>query len=96
MIAGDLNARTKIEKDYVMDDGDNFSPINDIDGYTFDNPLSRNNMDTAPVDTHGEKVLELCKACSIRIVNGRLNRDLGNFTRFQQELVTTPVLLTVF
>ena len=61
MISGDLNARTGIEKDYVMDYGDVFSPIDYIDGYTFDNPLSRNNMDTVHVDTHGEKILDLCK-----------------------------------
>ena len=53
MIAGDLNARTNLDDDYVLDEGDTFSPISQIDHYKVDEPLPRSNMDIATVDTHG-------------------------------------------
>ncbi len=50
IIAGDLNARTNLENDIVLDDGDNYSPINLIDYYRFDKPLPMVNKDIFPVD----------------------------------------------
>ena len=53
MIAGDFNARTNLDDDYVLDEGDTFSPISQIDHYEVDEPLPGSNMDIATVDTHG-------------------------------------------
>ena len=45
--------------------------------------LTRYSKDTAPVNKHGTKLLELCKATDLLIFNGRLSPDLGvrEFTR---------------
>ena len=37
-IAGDLNAKTGSDSDFVSDLNDNHSPINDIDTYSCDSP----------------------------------------------------------
>ncbi len=50
IIAGDLNARTNLENYFVLDDRDNYSPINLIDYYRFDKPLPRVNKDISQVD----------------------------------------------
>ena len=83
LIAGDLNARTNNEPDFVMDIDDRFSPINDIESYRMDDNLPRKNMDLHKVDSHGEKVLELYKSNYLRILNGICRGDnTGSFTRF--------------
>ena len=95
MIAGDLNARTNLDPDYVLDEGDTFSPISQIDHYIVDEPLSRTNMDSSPVDTHGEKLLDLCKSQSLRILNGRF-LDKGSYTRFPTRIGDSPSLIDYF
>lgn len=92
MIARDLNARTNLDPDYVLDEGDVFSPISQIDHYKADEPLPRSNMDISPVDTHGEKLLDLCKSQSLRILNGRFC-DKGSYTRFPTRTGDSPSLI---
>ena len=95
MIAGDLNARSNLHPDYVLDDGDMISPINQIDHYNIDEPLPRTNMDISPVDSHGEKLLDLCKSQSLRILNGRF-LDKGSYTRFPSRTDDSPSLIDYF
>ena len=91
MIAGDFNAKTKTGSDFVSDAFDKHSPINDIDTYTHDQPISRRNVDTHAIDTQGKKLLELCKNSRIRILNGRTNGDrLGSFTRYPTLMRESP------
>ena len=75
VIMGDLNGKTKTAPDYVLDAADKHSPINDIEEYIIDTPLPRNNMDTKSVDKQGKRVLELCQAHGLRILNGRTAGD---------------------
>ena len=68
--AGDLNAKTKTERDCIIDINDKHSPINDIHNYNYDLPLDRNNEDSHPIDTQGQRFLEICRNSRIRILNG--------------------------
>ena len=45
MIAGDFNAKTGPESDFVLDHQDNHSPVNDIITYAFDVPFAREKPD---------------------------------------------------
>ena len=51
IIAGDLNAKTGTERDYVEDKNDDHSPINDIHTYNCDMPIKQKNMNMHPVDS---------------------------------------------
>ena len=81
LICGDLNARigNGSRHDFIINDRN----INQIDeeAYIPDLPLRRVSKDTV-TNTHGIKLLDMCKACSLRIANGRLHNDknVGEFT----------------
>jgi len=79
IICGDLNARVgKNRHDFVPND----RQIDYLDGdiYIPDDPPPRASMDTG-TNAHGLRLLDLCKATSMRIANGRLDGDLsGSFT----------------
>ena len=94
ILAGDLNAKTGTERDFVSDLRDEHSPINDVDNYNFDKPLHRRNQDKHPVDNQGENFLNLCKNTRIRILNGRVRGDrLGKFTRYPLAARESPSTL---
>ena len=94
IIAGDFNAKTGTECDYVSDIEDQHSPINYNPLYAFDKPISRRNRDKHGVDLHGQRLLNLCKNTQIRILNGRTKGDrLGEFTRFPLSLRESPSTL---
>ena len=59
--------------------------IVDEDDYSPDEPLPRRSLDNA-FNSHGLKLLDLCKATSLRIANGRLGRDcdIGTYTYASQ------------
>ena len=93
-IQGDLNARTKNERDFIKTG--NFVKTDQIigpldtfilDSDTTDNSYdweTRNSEDKAAVDTRGRILLELCKTLDLIIVNGRKTGDLfGGITSFQ-------------
>ena len=91
ILAGDFNAKTGTEKDYVTDHMDDHSPVNNIETYHFDYPITRQNTDKHPIDTHGEGLLNLCKNCRMRILNGRTKGDrMGKLTRYPLSLRETP------
>ena len=81
LICGDLNARVGngSRHDFII----NVRNINQIDeeAYIPDLPLRHVFKDTV-TNTHGVKLLDMCKACSLRIANGRLHNDknVGEFT----------------
>ena len=45
ILAGDMNAKTHTANDFVSDNKDNHSPVNDITVYNFDEPLVRKNLE---------------------------------------------------
>ena len=93
LIMGDLNGRTKLGDDFVRDENDEHSPINNLP-YTRDEKLSRANMDLTAIDQQGKKILEFCRSSSYRILNGRVNGDkTGKFTRYPSNLRDEPSVI---
>ena len=91
IIAGDFNAKTGTECDYVSDIDDQHSPVNGNPLYPFDKPIRRNNRDKHGVDMQGQRLLNLCKNTQIRLLNGRTQGDrMGEFTRFPLSLRESP------
>ena len=69
---------------------DDHSPINNIEDYSFDQPIERKNSDKHPVDKQGEILLNICKNNQMRILNGRTKGDRsGKFTRYPLSLRET-------
>ena len=78
IVAGDLNGRVPASVcDYIVNDDIRYLPLVD-DVYIPDEAmvLPRYNEDTV-LNEHGKKVIDMCKMCGIRIVNGRIG-DLSN------------------
>ena len=79
LFAGDINARTGVEHDYILpdkfEDGEqNFSKT----------LLERNSQDKKIIDNRGKELLETCKALNLLIVNGRKSGDIyGKYTSIQ-------------
>ena len=97
ILAGDFNAKTNQDCDYVLDLQDEHSPINENVMYNFDAPIPRKNRDKHAVDTQGVKFLELCKSGQLRILNGRTRGDrLGHFTRLPLSIRESPSTLDYF
>ena len=97
LIAGDLNARTSTNCDFVDDFSDKFSPINNIDHYMNDSKgLPRQNIDPSLCDNRGEKILDICKASHMRILNGRFDDKTGKLTRFSTKSGDSPSLIDYF
>ena len=87
IITGDFNAKTKTDDDYIIDEEDRFSLINDLDHYVVDSvPKARSNIDLNPTDSHGERLLELCKSNLLRILNGRFSNNSNRYTRCPNKL----------
>lgn len=72
IIMGDLNARTAVAPDYIMDDF--IAPENDNELYICDKVLKRYPEDRAK-NSFGTMLLDMCKSLKLRIVNGRLHSD---------------------
>ena len=78
MLLGDFNARTGQESDSVCRDGQNFI-LNDCSNMSF--KTSCRNTFNPIVNSHGKRLLDLCKSFDLRILNGRITGDsLGRFT----------------
>ena len=88
LIAGDFNARIGKKPDYIVCD----SNVSDLDFnlYNPDHPLTRASLDHV-CNARGNRLLELCKASSYRVVNGRLGSDCGTggFTYYSTQACTT-------
>jgi hypothetical protein len=67
MLLGDFNVQTSKLEDFISKEGNIF--INDITDNSFI-PAKRNNFDSS-VNEHGKRLIELCKNCNLRILNGR-------------------------
>ena len=97
ILGGHLNAKTNTMNDYALDIDDLHSPVNDINLYIHDIPIKRENVDTHAADSHGKKLLEICKSCRVRILNGRTRGDgLGIFTRYPNAKRESPSTIDYF
>lgn len=87
-LVGDFNARTARLPDYVTPDENLLEEIlHIVDDDLTENmythkilenigiPLERFNKDEGRINPYGHKLLDLCKRCSLFIVNGRLHAD---------------------
>ena len=81
VVVGDFNAYTQMEPDFIQHD-ETFSLLDDL-GYVEDaEPPPRHNQDLHEPNQYGRNLLDMCKICGLRIVNGRFGTDasVGNFT----------------
>ena len=81
ILLGDLNSRTASRPDFIINDTDNrYVPL--PDDYLPDLDLGPRVSCDRVTNENGQKLLDLCRGCSIRIWNGRLyeDKDKGNFT----------------
>ena len=77
LLLGDFNARTSKLDDFISKEGNTF--IKDITENSA-HPPKRNNFDSS-VNDHGKVLLQLCKNCNLRILNGTtLGDSLGKPT----------------
>ena len=81
LVCGDFNARVGNSKrhDYIVND--RIVDGIDNDDYIPDIPLDRISTDNG-TNSHGLKMIDLCKSTSLHIANGRLHDDkgVGNYT----------------
>ena len=56
-------------------------------------PIARSNTDLNPVDSHGERLLELCKSNLLRILNGRFGNNSNRYTRYPTKLGDKPSVI---
>lgn len=82
LLTGDFNARTGAELDYIEDDDNAYLPMpND---YVPDRPQRKRVNQDKVCRRYGRALLDLCKSCGLRILNGRTIGDsLGNLTCHQ-------------
>ena len=66
------SGKTACNADYLIDEGDNHSPITQVGTYTYDTPSPRNNRDDNAADGQGKMILEICKALNMT-VDGEFN-----------------------
>ena len=71
MILGDLNARTGKLDDFVSKNGKHF--INDTSEHSL-KTKTRQNFDNQ-INNHGKQLINVCKSCDLRILNGRTKGD---------------------
>ena len=72
ILMGDFNSRTGKYSDTVSQEGNNV--ISNDQSETAFQPAHRNSFDNV-INSHGKRLLEICKTLDLRIVNGRANGD---------------------
>ena len=72
LLMGDLNARTGKYSHSVCEEGNNLI-VNDESELSLC-PTQRNSFDKE-LNSHGKRLLEICKSADLRILNGRVSGD---------------------
>ena len=93
-IIGDINARTG-----TLDDGIKYDYINQqlpdrlehLFHYQNDTAFPKRNTKDNQVNSHGRKIISLCKESGLRIINGRTERDLNGEITFQNRQGTSLI-----
>ena len=89
---GDLNARTRKYSDSVCKEGNNLI-TNDQSEFSLC-PTQRNSFDNE-LNSHGKRLLEICKSADLRILNGRVSGDSLRRVTFHGENGVNVVDYTV-
>jgi len=81
LLAGDFNARTAREPNYIEQDTNSYVPL--PQNYVVDILSMRASHDTH-INNYGTLLLQLCAGSELRIINGRKGSDqgIGSFTCF--------------
>ena len=74
ILCGDMNSRTSVIPDYVIDDYSVHMKILPEE-YCADSELPRFSQDVGRVNSNGHYLLDLCKQTGLRILNGRAGVD---------------------
>lgn len=78
IVAGDLNSRTGLRPDYIIDDDISYLPIQQYDVDSMQIPRKSKDVE---VNSFGRTLVEMCCTLGIRMLNGRKNGDEeGEFT----------------
>ena len=89
IVTGDMNSRTGVSKDFIQNDRlGEFTARNVSNVFQYmsgTNLLARQNEDNV-VNTFGRKLLDLCKASGLRIVNGRHPNDPNGSVTFYNSI----------
>ena len=56
-------------------------------------PIVRSDTDLNPTDSHGERLLELCKSNLLGILNGRFGNNNNRYTRYPSKPVDKPSVI---
>ena len=82
ILCRDFNAHCGNENDFVIDDLDDFVPIDSYYVAVYSKSRVRHNKDSK-LDLRGKELLDFCIGKKLHILNGRLLGDSwGNFTWF--------------
>ena len=79
LICGDLNARTGLDPNFIVNDSDKHVPLDP--SYIIDSNILQRNSEDTNVEDRVKQVNELCVSSRMRILNGRILGDsYGKFT----------------
>lgn len=76
LLCGDFNSRTSISPDYVTDDESVHMSVLP-DEYVSDTQMTRYSKDEGHTNNNGLLLLDFCKQTGLRIMNGRVGKDIG-------------------
>ena len=88
ILMGDFNSRTGKYPDTVSQEGNNVI-TNDQSESAFQ-PTQRNSFDNV-LNSHGKRLLEICKNLDLRIINGRVNGDTLGRPTFHEKNGTSVI-----
>ena len=74
-LIGDFNSRTGQLLDYVQNDDNRFVDL--PDNYAIDHELCKRTNQDESVNDFGRTLIDLCRMCELRILNGRIFGDTG-------------------
>ena len=75
LVCGDMNGRTGNAPDHLVNDSSSYLPL--PDNLVEDTELWRVNEDHI-INTQGRNILDMCKMCDLRILNGMCGADKGH------------------
>ena len=87
ILAGDFNARTGVERDFLVDKNSKSPPADDL---PIPDDASQTKKFDRLVNDHGTFLLEMCKSLDLRISNGRCKGDtFGQITFHGNQGIST-------
>lgn len=87
LLIGDFNARTGKLKDFIVPDGNKYIKNLSPDIY---HKSIRENFDNK-INNHGKRLIEICKNCNLRILNGRIKGDSLGKPTFHNKYGTSTI-----